>query len=54
VIVGEKDETFLAGSRYMAEKIPGAKLEIIPGAGHSPQESHPEDVLRVLGAFLAR
>lgn len=52
VIVGEKDETFLAGSRYMAEKIPDAKLEIIAGAGHSPQESHPDDVLRALGDFI--
>jgi pimeloyl-ACP methyl ester carboxylesterase len=53
VIVGEKDETFLAGSRYMADKIPGAKLEVIAGAGHSPQETHPEEVLRALAACLA-
>jgi len=53
VIVGEKDETFLAGSRYMAEKIPGAKLEVIAGAGHSPQETHAADVLSRLDAFLS-
>ncbi|MFI5315971.1 MAG: alpha/beta fold hydrolase [Myxococcota bacterium] len=52
VVVGENDKTFLAGSRYMAEKVPGAKLEVIAGAGHSPQETHPEDVLRVLRAHL--
>jgi pimeloyl-ACP methyl ester carboxylesterase len=52
VIVGEKDETFLAGSHYMAEKIPGAKLEVIEGAGHSPQETHSSEVLRVMDAFL--
>jgi pimeloyl-ACP methyl ester carboxylesterase len=53
VIVGEKDEIFLGGSRYMAEKIPGAKLEIIPGAGHSPQETHVAEFLSVLESFLA-
>jgi pimeloyl-ACP methyl ester carboxylesterase len=52
VIVGEKDETFLAGSRYMAEKIPGAKLEIIAGAGHSPQETHPVEVLAAIRGLL--
>jgi pimeloyl-ACP methyl ester carboxylesterase len=45
VLVGEHDQTFLAGSRYMAEKIPGAKLEVIAGAGHSPQESHSTELL---------
>ena len=53
VIVGEDDKPFLSGSKYMAEKIPGAKLEVIPGAGHSPQESHPETVLRALAPYLA-
>jgi pimeloyl-ACP methyl ester carboxylesterase len=52
VIVGEKDETFLAGSRYMAEKIPSAKLEVIAGAGHSPQETHAAEVSRALTSFL--
>jgi len=52
VIVGEKDEVFLAGSRYMAEKIPGAKLEVIAGAGHSPQETHAAEVLACLTPFL--
>ena len=53
MIVGENDKPFLSGSRYMAEKIPGAKLEVIAGAGHSPQESHPEAVLPALDSFLA-
>jgi len=52
VIVGEKDEVFLGGSRYMAEKIPGAELVVIPGAGHSPQETHPAEFLRALESFL--
>jgi pimeloyl-ACP methyl ester carboxylesterase len=53
VVVGEKDERFLAGSRYMAEKIPGAKLEVITGAGHSPQESHPAELLRAAAPYFA-
>jgi pimeloyl-ACP methyl ester carboxylesterase len=53
IAVGENDAMFLAGSRYMAEKIPNAKLEIIAGAGHSPQESHPEALLAGIGSVLA-
>jgi pimeloyl-ACP methyl ester carboxylesterase len=52
VAVGENDKTFLAGSRYMAEKIPGAKLEVIAGAGHSPQESHPRQLLEYIAAAI--
>jgi len=54
VVVGEHDEPFLAGSSYMAEKISGAKLEVIAGAGHSPQETHPEPVLAAVRELLAR
>jgi pimeloyl-ACP methyl ester carboxylesterase len=54
VLVGEEDKSFLAGSRYMAEKIPGAKLEIIAGAGHSPQESHAEIVVDAMRSALAK
>ena len=54
VVVGELDQPFVAGSRYMAEKIPGAKLEVVTGAGHSPQDTHPEPVLQALLELLAR
>jgi pimeloyl-ACP methyl ester carboxylesterase len=37
VIVGEQDEPFLGHARRMAEAIPGARLAVIPDAGHSPQ-----------------
>ena len=52
VIVGADDKAFLAGSRYMAERIPGAQLEVIEGAGHSPQETHPDEVLRAVTSYL--
>jgi pimeloyl-ACP methyl ester carboxylesterase len=52
VVVGERDEPFLAGSRYMAEKIPGAKLEVIANAAHSPAAEQPEAFTRAVSGFL--
>jgi pimeloyl-ACP methyl ester carboxylesterase len=52
IIVGDQDEPFLAPCRYMAGKIPGARLEIITGAGHSSNLDQPEAFNRVLGDFL--
>jgi pimeloyl-ACP methyl ester carboxylesterase len=52
VIVGDRDEPFLAPSRYMAAKIPGAHLEVIADAGHSSNLDQPEAFNRVLRAFL--
>ena len=54
VVVGELDEAFLAGSRYMAEKMPDAELAVIAGAGHAPPVTHPAEFNAVLRAFLAR
>jgi pimeloyl-ACP methyl ester carboxylesterase len=53
VVVGERDDAFLAGSRYMADKIPGATLAVIDGAGHAPPVSHPDAFNDTLRAFLA-
>jgi pimeloyl-ACP methyl ester carboxylesterase len=53
VIVGEDDTPFLDGSRYMAAKIPGAQLAVIPDAGHAPNISNPQEFERVLTDFLA-
>jgi pimeloyl-ACP methyl ester carboxylesterase len=52
VVVGEHDTTFLAGSRYMAEKIPGAELAVIAGAGHSPNVTRPAEFHAALERFL--
>ncbi len=52
VVVGEHDTPFLAGSRYMADKIPGAKLEVITNAAHSPAAEQPEAFSRVIGEFV--
>jgi pimeloyl-ACP methyl ester carboxylesterase len=52
VIVGEQDEPFRGPSDYMAAKIPGARLEVIPNAGHAANLDNPEAVNRVLREFL--
>jgi pimeloyl-ACP methyl ester carboxylesterase len=52
VIVGDQDTPFLAPCEYMAKKIPGARLELIAGAGHSSNLDQPEVFKRVLRVFL--
>jgi pimeloyl-ACP methyl ester carboxylesterase len=52
IIVGDQDQPFLAPSEYMAKKIPGARLEVIAGAGHSSNLDQPEAFNRVLSDFL--
>ena len=52
VIVGDQDQPFLAPCEYMAKKIPGARLEVIPGAGHSSNLDQPAIFNRVVSDFL--
>ena len=52
VVVGDRDESFIAPSEYMAKKIPGARLEGITDAGHSSNLDQPEAFNRALRAFL--
>jgi pimeloyl-ACP methyl ester carboxylesterase len=52
IIVGDQDQPFLAPCEYMAKKIPGARLEVIPGAGHSSNLDQPQAFNRALGDFL--
>jgi pimeloyl-ACP methyl ester carboxylesterase len=52
IIIGERDERYMAGSRYMADKIPNARLEIIPDAGHAANMDQPEAFNRVVLDFL--
>jgi pimeloyl-ACP methyl ester carboxylesterase len=39
-------------SRKAAALVPGARFEVLPGAGHVPYLSHPEPFNAVVGAFL--
>jgi pimeloyl-ACP methyl ester carboxylesterase len=52
IVVGDRDTPFIAPSEYMAKKIPGARLEVIEGAGHSSNLDQPAAFNRVLGDFL--
>ena len=52
IIVGDQDQPFLAPCEYMAKKIPGARLEVIAGAGHSSNLDQPAAFNRVLLEFL--
>lgn len=53
VIVGELDQPFLEPSRLLAGAIPGARLAVVPGAGHSPQFENDEVFWDALSGFLA-
>lgn len=53
VIVGEQDAPFLGPSEAMAAAVPGARLEVIADAGHSPQTENPEAWRAVMLDFLA-
>lgn len=52
VVVGEHDGAFFEASRRLAEAIPGAGFEIIPGAGHNPHHEAPDPWRAAVLAFL--
>jgi len=52
--VGELDaETPLSYAERLAAEIPGARLEIVPGAGHLSNVERPETVNALIAGFLA-
>jgi pimeloyl-ACP methyl ester carboxylesterase len=53
IIVGEHDEPYHGASQYMQSKIPGARLETIPGAGHAANMDNTDAFNRVVLDFLA-
>ena len=53
VLVGEEDRTFIEPSSLIADAIPGARLVVIPDAGHSPQFENPPAWFAALDGFLA-
>jgi len=55
LIHGELDKICPASaSAYMAERLPMATLDIMPGCGHAPFMTRPERFNELVGAFLAR
>ncbi len=52
VICGDEDVAFVKASQAMADRIPGARLAMIPEGGHSPQFEAPDTWWRELAGFL--
>lgn len=52
VIVGEQDEPFLGHAERTAKAVPGARLAVIPDAGHSPQFENTAAWWEALRSFL--
>jgi pimeloyl-ACP methyl ester carboxylesterase len=54
VLVGEEDQTTPpAEAEVIAQGIPGAKLAVIPGAGHLSNLEQPDQFNDVVGKFAA-
>jgi 3-oxoadipate enol-lactonase len=54
VICGENDEPFIEASQKMHAAIPGSRLEMIAGAGHSPQIETPAAFNALIVDFLSK
>jgi pimeloyl-ACP methyl ester carboxylesterase len=53
LVVGSEDKPFLAGMRYMADKIAGSVHAVIDGAGHAPNLEKTAEFNDVLSRFLS-
>jgi len=52
IVVGANDTPYLSACEYMARKIPGARHEVVPDAGHSVNLDQPDAVNEILMDFL--
>jgi 2-succinyl-6-hydroxy-2,4-cyclohexadiene-1-carboxylate synthase len=53
LIAGERDDRYVEAAHRMARKIPDARVEIVPGAGHAPQLERPLLVAELLDEYFA-
>ncbi len=53
VLVGEHDTPFLAGTDYMANKIPASTHVVFPNAGHAANIDNPDHFNHAVTTFLA-
>jgi pimeloyl-ACP methyl ester carboxylesterase len=44
---------FAASARYVADRVPNARVHEIPGAGHAAPLTHPEALAEALTEFFA-
>jgi 2-succinyl-6-hydroxy-2,4-cyclohexadiene-1-carboxylate synthase len=49
---GEQDRRYATAARRMAERIPDARVRLVPDAGHAPQLEAPDAFVRLLREFL--
>ncbi|RMH68206.1 MAG: alpha/beta fold hydrolase [Actinomyces sp.] len=54
VIVGSHDEPFATHAPTLAAAVPDGRLEVIEGAWHSPQLTHPDEWRAAVARHLAR
>jgi 2-succinyl-6-hydroxy-2,4-cyclohexadiene-1-carboxylate synthase len=52
LIAGEHDTGYVDAAQRMASLIEGARVRIVPGAGHAPQLERPELVAEILDEYL--
>jgi pimeloyl-[acyl-carrier protein] methyl ester esterase len=53
LVHGERDMLApVAAAKYLSARIPGARLEVLPGAGHAPFLSHPQEFIDSVARFL--
>ena len=54
VVVGERDQRFHPGAAYLGRAVHGTVVRYVRGAGHHPQQTHPDEVAEaVLGHVAA-
>jgi pimeloyl-ACP methyl ester carboxylesterase len=53
ILVGERDQPFLAATDYMAAKIPNATKLVIPDAGHAANLEQPSAFNQAVRSFLS-
>ncbi len=54
MIAGGRDAPSVEASRVLAEATPGARLDVVPDAGHVVNLSSPKEFNALLLGFLAR
>ncbi len=49
---GEQDRRYATAARRMAERLPDARVKLVPDAGHAPQLEAPAEFIALLREFL--